>query len=186
MCWSACARLASIAEQLRQPDRAIHWRGEANRMRKVILEEAWSPKRESFVESFGGTELDASLLLLQFLGFIDPGDPRFVKTVAAIEKELRRGQYVFRYGAEDDFGMPQNAFNICTFWYIGALSSMGRREEARELFENMLACRTSLGLLSEDLDPTTRELWGNFPQTYSMVGLIMCAMRLSESWERGF
>ena len=152
----------------------------------MILKRAWNAKRETFVESFEGSDLDASLLMLQFLGFVSPMDPRFQKTVAAIEKELRRGQYMFRYAAADDFGVPQNAFNICTFWYIDALNSMGRREEARELFENMLACRNSLGLLSEDLDPTTRELWGNFPQTYSMVGLIMCAMRLSESWERAF
>jgi GH15 family glucan-1,4-alpha-glucosidase len=186
MCWAASDRLARIAERLRQTRRAIHWRGEANRIREVILKRAWSEKRDSFVESFEGSDLDASLLMLQFLGFISPSDPRFQKTLAAIEKELRRGQYMFRYAAEDDFGLPQNAFNICTFWYIDALSSMGRREEARELFENMLACRTSLGLLSEDLDPTTRELWGNFPQTYSMVGLLMCAMRLSESWERAF
>ena len=122
--------------------------------------------------------------MLQFLGFVDAADPRFQKTVAAIEKELRRGQHVFRYAAEDDFGTPQNAFNICTFWYIDALCSMDRREEARELFENMLACRTSLGLLSEHITPATRELWGNFPQTYPMVGLILCAMRLSESWEQ--
>ncbi|UCE85120.1 MAG: glycoside hydrolase family 15 protein [Deltaproteobacteria bacterium] len=186
MCWAACDRLARIGERLRKTERALHWRGEANRIRDVILKRAWSETRKSFVESFEGSELDASLLMLQFLGFISPSDPRFEKTVAAIEKELRRGQYIFRYAAEDDFGLPQNAFNICTFWYIDALHAMGRREEARELFENMLACRTSLGLLSEHLDPTTREPWGNFPQTYSMVGLILCAMRLSESWERAF
>ena len=86
----------------------------------------------------------------------------------------------------DDFGSPKTAFNICTFWYIEALHAIGRRDEARSLFENMLERRTALGLLSEDLDPETLELWGNFPQTYSMVGLINCAMRLSKRWDEAF
>ena len=87
-----------------------------------------------------------------------------------------------RYNAHDDFGSPKTAFNICTFWYIAALDMMGRKEEARQIFEEILACRTNLGLLSEDLDVETGELWGNFPQTYSQVGIINCAMRLSRSW----
>ncbi|MDE0060928.1 MAG: glycoside hydrolase family 15 protein, partial [Defluviicoccus sp.] len=83
-------------------------------------------------------------------------------------------------------GAPENAFNVCTFWYIDALAALGRRQEARRLFENMLASRNSMGLLSEDLDTRTGELWGNFPQTYSMVGLITSAMRLSRPWEDAF
>jgi hypothetical protein len=98
-------------------------------------------------------------------------------------KSLLIGTHVRRYASADDFGMPESAFNVCTFWYVDALASIGRREEAREIFEGMLACRTSLGLLSEDVDARTNELWGNFPQTYSMVGIINSAMRLSRSWE---
>src|SRR3546814_16413179 len=75
------------------------------------------------------------------------------------------------------------AFTVCTFWFIEALAAMGRKDEARRMFEEVLACRNSLGLLSEDVDPVSGELWGNFPQTYSMVGLIKCAMRLSRPWE---
>ena len=90
---------------------------------------------------------------------------------------------MFRYKAADDFGEPENAFNICTFWYIDALAVIGRADEARELFENMLASRNHLGLLSEDIDPETGDLWGNFPQTYSMAGIISAAMRLSQSWD---
>ncbi|MCH8098027.1 MAG: glycoside hydrolase family 15 protein, partial [Proteobacteria bacterium] len=96
------------------------------------------------------------------------------------------GDHIFRYATADDFGVPQTSFNICTFWYIDALAALGRAEEARDLFEKMLACRNPLGLLSEDLDPDTGELWGNFPQTYSMVGLINAAMRLSKTWEDAF
>ncbi|MGI9431407.1 MAG: glycoside hydrolase family 15 protein, partial [Myxococcota bacterium] len=128
----------------------------------------------------------ASLLLLNWLGFLEADDPRFAGTVAAIEKTLRRGDYLFRYHAADDFGAPEVSFNVCTFWYIDALAALGREEEARRLFENMLRQRNHVGLLSEDLAPETGELWGNFPQTYSMVGLILCAMRLSKSWHEAF
>ena len=93
---------------------------------------------------------------------------------------------MFRYEAPDDFGAPETSFIVCTFWYIDALVAVGRGEEARDLFEEMLATRNTLGLLSEDMDPNTGELWGNFPQTYSMVGMIHCAMRLSKSWEEAF
>jgi GH15 family glucan-1,4-alpha-glucosidase len=117
------------------------------------------------------------------LGFLKADDPRFVGTVEAIERGLKRGSHVFRYDAPDDFGTPEVAFTVCTFWFIEALAAIGRRDEARRMFEEVLACRNTLGLLSEDVDPVTGELWGNFPQTYSMVGLIKCAMRLSRSWE---
>jgi GH15 family glucan-1,4-alpha-glucosidase len=89
---------------------------------------------------------------------------------------------MLRYANEDDFGLPQTAFNVCTFWLIEALHLTGRTQEARELFDGMLAQRTPSGLLSEDIDPVTGELWGNFPQTYSLVGIINCAVLLSRSW----
>jgi len=186
MCWAACDRLAKIAARLGESGRAARWRREAERIRAGTLRRAWSEKRKSLVSTFEGEELDASLLLLHEIGFLAPEDPRFAGTVAAVETDLRRGPYLLRYAAADDFGTPHSAFNICTFWYIGALAALGRRDEARELFENMLARRTSLGLLSEDLDPASGELWGNFPQTYSMVGLINAAMRLSRGWEEAF
>jgi len=185
MCWAACDRLGKIAAQIGRQDRASAWRREADAMRAGILERAWNEEQQSFADRFEGSGVDASLLLLHELGFLPATDPRFVSTVEAIGRELRRGEYLFRY-REDDFGSPKTAFNICTFWYIEALDAIGRREEARALFENMLEQRTSLGLLSEDLDPETQELWGNFPQTYSMVGLINCAMRLSKRWDEAF
>ncbi len=186
MCWAGADRLAKIAERLDLPERAAFWRENADRMRAVILEKAFDAKQNTFVESFGGSEVDGSLLLLLELDFIDAADSRFVGTVEAIERRLKRGQHLFRYAQEDDFGVPQTAFNVCTFWYIDALAAVGRRDEARELFENMLSCRNPLGLLSEDLDPNTGELWGNFPQTYSMVGFINSAMQLSKSWREAF
>ncbi len=186
MCWAACDRLAKIARRLGLDHRDRHWSKQAVKIRDKVLKRAWNPRLESFVSSFDGEAVDGVLLLLPQLGFIPVDDPRYVKTVARIEKVLRRGDHMFRYAEKDDFGAPTTAFNVCTFWYIEALASLGRTTEARALFEGMLAARNSAGLLSEDIDPDSGELWGNFPQTYSMVGLIHCAMRLSKSWEEAF
>ncbi len=182
MCWAACDRLARIAQRLTRADRARHWRETAARIRATVMARAFDPARNAFVASFGGAALDASLLLLHELNFIDARDSRFLGTLDAVERALKSGDFLYRYRDADDFGAPETAFVVCTFWYIDALAAVGRRAEARALFENMLACRNPLGLLSEDIDPATRELWGNFPQTYSMVGLINSAMRLSKSW----
>lgn len=183
MCWVAADRLARIARRIGRPGPAAAWRGRADEMRERILAEAYDPERGAIMETWGGTRLDASTLVLADLGFISADDPRFLGTLDAVEKTLRHGDYVFRYVDADDFGEPHTSFNLCTFWYIDALARVGREDEARELFNNMLSKRNSLGLLSEDLDPRTGELWGNFPQTYSMVGIIQSAMRLSRPWE---
>lgn len=183
MCWAACDRLARIAGHMGLEDRETRWRGLADEIHQTICTRAWSEEKGAFVESFEGEALDAGLLLMAEVNFISPGDKRFVGTLEAIEKSLRRGNHMFRYASADDFGMPQNAFNICTFWYIDALARVGRTDEAREIFESILSCRNSLGLLSEDTDPATGELWGNYPQTYSLVGIINAAMRLSRKWE---
>ncbi|WP_225781067.1 glycoside hydrolase family 15 protein [Xenophilus sp. Marseille-Q4582] len=183
MSWAACDRLAKIARALELPERAAYWHGHAARMKEEILSKSWSEKRQAFAESFGGHELDASILLMVEVGLIDARDPRFIATVDAMEKTLCDGPYMRRYEAADDFGKPETAFNICTFWRIDALAKIGRKEEARQIFETMLAARNPLGLLSEDTHPVTGEMWGNFPQTYSMVGIINAAMRLSAPWD---
>jgi len=186
MCWVACDRLAKIADALGIADRTSYWRRMANDLRTTILERAFDKAQNSFVSTLDGNAIDASLLLLQEIGFVSATDPRFLGTVAAVERVLRRGNHVLRYVAPDDFGVPDVSFTVCTLWYIDALVAIGRRDEARALFENVLKCRNHVGLLSEDIDPATGELWGNFPQTYSLVGLIASAMRLSKSWEAAF
>lgn len=183
MGWAACDRLAKIARVLALPERAQLWEQRATAIRERILHEAWSEERQAFAESFGGRDLDASALLMAEVGFIDPRDRRFIATVDALEKSLCDGPYMRRYEAPDDFGKPETAFNICTFWRIDALARIGRKDEARAIFEVMLASRNPLGLLSEDTHPVTGEMWGNFPQTYSMVGLINAAVRLSAPWD---
>ena len=183
MSWAACDRLSKVAAALKLPERIRYWRERADVIRERILKEAWSDERQAFAESFGGRDLDASALLMAEVGFIDPHDSRFIATVDALEKSLCDGPYMRRYEAPDDFGKPETAFNICTFWRIDALARIGRKAQAREIFETMLASRNPLGLLSEDTHPVTGEMWGNFPQTYSMVGIINAAVRLSAPWD---
>jgi len=183
MSWAACDRLAKIASALGLPERIRHWRERADMIRGRILKESWSEQRQAFAESFGGRDLDASALLMAEVNMIDPNDARFVATVDALEKSLCDGPYMRRYEAADDFGKPETAFNICTFWRIDALARIGRKAQAREIFEVMLKSRNHVGLLSEDTHPVTGEMWGNFPQTYSMVGTINAAVRLSAPWD---
>ena len=155
-------------------------------MHGAIVARTWSQRRNAFVSTFDGEAMDASLLLLAEVGFVAADDPRFAGTVEAVERDLRRGDFIFRYVEKDDFGEPENAFLVCSFWYVNALAAIGRRDEARALFEKLLACRNRHGLLAEHIDPKTGEQWGNFVQTYSMVGLISAAIRLSIRWDQAF
>jgi GH15 family glucan-1,4-alpha-glucosidase len=184
MCWAACDRLAKVAERLGRRDRAVFWAERADAIRSRIDRDAWVEDDAGghYKASFESDYLDASLLQLAELRFSEPDGPRFRTTFAAAEKALRRGEHMLRYAKEDDFGAPETAFNICTFWLIDALARSGREAEARELFSVMLGHATASGLLSEDMDFETGELWGNFPQTYSLVGVINCASLLSKSW----
>ncbi len=186
MCWAGCDRLARIATRLGLPEREVRWRLIADEIREEIFRRCWNPTMNSFVATMDGDTLDASLLRMHDLGFVTPDDPRFIGTVEAVERHLRRGNHVYRYMIADDFGHPENAFLACTFWYINALAAIGRTADARELFEHVLACRNRHGLLAEHIDPVTNEQWGNFVQTYSMVGIISSALRLSIPWDRAF
>jgi GH15 family glucan-1,4-alpha-glucosidase len=183
MCWAGLSRTGAIAARLGLADRAAHWHGIADAVCEGLLSRVWNEKRKAFTAAEGSDDMDASVLLLPELGLIEAGDPRFASTVAAIESDLVRGRHVMRYAAEDDFGLPETEFLVCRFWLIDALAALGRREEARERYQDALALRNSYGLLAEDVHPQTGALWGNFPQTYSMAGIILSAMRLSQSWE---
>lgn len=182
MCWAACDRLGNAAERLQLNERAAFWNDRARAMRERIEKAAWREDTQRMSATFSGDDLDASLIQLLDLRFQSPDDPRFRGTLAAVEQGLRRGSHMLRYDTEDDFGLPETAFNVCTFWLIEALHFTGRDADARALFEEMLSRRTPAGLLSEDIDPQTGELWGNYPQTYSLVGMINCAVLLSKPW----
>jgi GH15 family glucan-1,4-alpha-glucosidase len=183
MSWAGCDRLARIAARLGLLANAGRWRACADGMRERILKRAWSDSRYCFTGSLGGDDLDASLLLLPELGLVSATDPRFRSTLTLIGRELRSGDLLFRYRHHDDFGPPESAFTVCAFWYVNALAAAGQRDVAREHFARLLRHCNPLGLLSEDVDPATGRLWGNFPQTYSMVGIINSALRLTRSWE---
>src|SRR5665213_2329509 len=182
MCWAACDRLAKAAEKLGLAARSAFWGERAGVIRATIEERAWNAKVGHFAATFGGDELDASLTQLVDLRFLTPDDPRHRDTLKAIEKHLRRGPYLLRYDRPDDFGTPETAFNFCTFWFIEGLYLIGETDEARRLFEEMLSRRNHAGLLSEDVSLSDGALWGNYPQTYSLVGLINCAVLLSRPW----
>jgi GH15 family glucan-1,4-alpha-glucosidase len=183
MCWAACDRLAKIAAAVGRADRVALWLARATTIKAKILERAWSEQRQAFVATFDGSDLDAGVLLMAEVGFLDRLDPRFIRTVETLERSLCDGPFMRRYEAPDDFGRPETAFLACSFWLIDALARIGRLARAREIFEALLARRNPVGLLSEDLMPSSGELWGNFPQTYSMVGIVNCATRLSLPWE---
>ena len=182
MSWAGCDRMANAAEAVGLDEKVALWRERAEQVRARIEKEAWHAPENRFAATFGGDELDASLLQLVDMRFLAPDDPRFARTFEAVEHGLRRGEHMLRYAAEDDFGLPETAFNFCTFWLIEALHLVGRTDEARELYEKTLDRLTPAGLLSEDTDFETGELWGNYPQTYSLVGLINCAVLLSKPW----
>jgi GH15 family glucan-1,4-alpha-glucosidase len=182
MCWAGLDRLARIAARLGLASEAT-WRTRADAVRRTVLERGWNARLGAFTDVFEGEHADASLLTLPEIGLVRWDDPRFRGTLAFVEGRLRRGDHLARYERADDFGAPDVAFNLCTFWYILALAGVGRVPQARDLFEGMLRRRNPVGLLSEDVDPIRGEAFGNFPQTYSLVGLIHAAMRLSQPWE---
>lgn len=183
MCWAGISRTAAIAARLGLTGRARYWQALADSIGETLLKRVWNEKRQAFAAAEGIDDMDASVLLLPELGLIEAQDPRFASTVEAIERDLVRGRHVMRYAAEDDFGLPETEFLVCRFWLIDALAALGRREEARERYQDALLLRNNYGLLAEDIHPQTGALWGNFPQTYSMAGVILSAMRLSQSWE---
>jgi GH15 family glucan-1,4-alpha-glucosidase len=181
MCWAAADRMAGIASR-HAPAHEAEFRFAAERIHADIIANSWNAQRQSFVGHYGGDDLDASLLQMIRLRFLPAGDPKSISTIDAIRKDLSLGGWLQRYSLNDGFGKPSVAFVICSFWLIEALAAAGRRSEASEIFERILEVTSPLGLLSEDYDPGEPRMWGNFPQTYSHVGLINAAFAASPQW----
>jgi GH15 family glucan-1,4-alpha-glucosidase len=180
MCWVALDRGVKIAYKLKKETIWRRWSKIRQAMKDEILEKAWSDELKAFTQAYGSHHLDASTLLMPALGIIDARDPRMLSTIQRSEELLMRNGMAFRYTNEDDFGRPENAFTICTFWMIDALILSGQRKKARRLFENILRHANPLGLFSEDLNPKTGQMTGNFPQGYTHVAIINTAMQLEE------
>jgi GH15 family glucan-1,4-alpha-glucosidase len=181
MCWAAADRMARVAARF-QRDHEPELRATADRIRDQIIANAWNPTLGSFASTWGGSELDASLLQIATLRFLPPDDARIRATVDAISKGLGRDGWLYRYRNDDGFGRPQVAFVLCTFWLVEALAETGRLAEAREVLARVCGSLSPLGLISEDYDTTTGTLWGNFPQAYSHVGLIHAAFAAAPAW----
>jgi GH15 family glucan-1,4-alpha-glucosidase len=179
LCWVAIDRAIKIARVFRKQRKIDKWLPLEAEIREEILDKAWNDKAKAFTQSYGSPYLDASVLLMEPYGFIDALDPRYVATVKAIERELSQDGLLFRYKNEDDFGLPTSSFTICTFWFINSLFRIGEEERSREWFDRVLGYSNHLGLFSEDIDFKTKRLLGNFPQAYSHLALIECALNFS-------
>jgi GH15 family glucan-1,4-alpha-glucosidase len=180
MSWVAMDRATKIASSLNKPYYAETWEGIANDIKEDVLRNGWKENLQTFTQTYCNSELDASLLLMAEYGFISPDDPKYKKTVIAVKNALLYNGLVYRYKNPDDFGKPMSSFTICTFWLVQALFRIGLKEDAKNIFEDLLACSNHLGLFSEDIHFTTKRLLGNFPQAYSHLALINTATLFSE------
>jgi GH15 family glucan-1,4-alpha-glucosidase len=179
LCWVAIDRAIRIAELLGKHAWANKTRPLLEEIHAEVCDRGWNADKGAFVQSYGVTDLDASNLLMAEYGILPPSDPRFIATVERSQQELCINGLMFRYRNCDDFGTPESAFTVCSFWLVKALASIGRRDEARTLFESLLRAANGHGLYGEDLDFNTRRHLGNFPQAYSHLALIDCALELS-------
>jgi GH15 family glucan-1,4-alpha-glucosidase len=181
MCWAASDRMAAIARR-HAPALRARFEDAAAAARARISSEAWNAQLGSFAGTHGGHELDAALLQMAPLRFLAPDDPKLRGTIDALGAALTHDGWLYRYRFDDGFGTPQVAFVLCTFWMVEALAATGRATEARALMERATAALSPLGLLSEDYAPSSRRMWGNFPQAYSHAGLIHGAFAASPRW----
>jgi GH15 family glucan-1,4-alpha-glucosidase len=181
MCWAAADRASRIAKRHR-PASMDSLIAAANHIRDLIVREAVDPNRGCLTADHGGTEVDAALLQAIPLQLFSHDHPTMRATVEAVRADLDHGGWLRRYRTTDDFGVPAVAFTLCTFWLIDALARIGRAEEATALMERVRNIRSPLGLLSEDIDPGSGTMWGNFPQAYSHVGLIHGAFAIAPRW----
>lgn len=179
--WVALDRGIAIAEKLGKGYIKSYWCPIADRIRSDIEKNGWNDSLGSYAQIYGSKNVDASLLLMARCGFLKSEDPRWIGTVLRCQKDLQRNGHVFRYTSKDDFGKPKSAFILASLWLAKALYSIGKKRDAMELFNNVLTHANHLGLLSEDIDPQSGELLGNFPQAYSHMAVINTANALSQS-----
>ena len=182
MAWVAADRAVKAVERWSLPGPVDQWCVLRDTIHRDILEQGYSAKRKSFVQSYGSEELDASLLMLPLVGFLPADDPRILNTIAAIKQELMVDGFVLRYRPDasiDGLKGSEGVFLICSFWLVDNLALTGRVDEARQLFERLLSVRNEVGLLAEEYDPRSGRQVGNFPQALSHVALINSAQNLA-------
>ncbi len=180
LCWVAVNRAVLVAKRLNKTNKIQKWSNLENEIKDDIHDHAWNKEVQAFTQSYGSTDLDASVLLMESYGFIEAKNPKYVQTVKAIENELCHQGLLYRYKNKDDFGLPSSSFTICTFWFINSLNKIGERDKALKMFNDLLSYGNHLGLFSEDIDFKTKRLLGNFPQAYSHLALIETAINFQQ------
>jgi GH15 family glucan-1,4-alpha-glucosidase len=184
MAWVAFDRAIKSAEEYRLDGPLDRWRTLRTEIHADVCRKGFDPQQQSFVQSYDSKEIDASLLLLPVVGFLPPQDPRVIGTIEAIERRLMVGGFVQRYDtSRSDDGLPpgEGAFLACSFWLVDAYVMLGRLDDAQALFKRLAALCNDVGLLSEEYDPQSKQLLGNFPQAFSHVALINSAFNLTRA-----
>jgi len=186
MCWVAMDRAIKLARALDLPGDVDRWLAVAAEIRQDVLAKGYDPELGAFVQAYDSKTLDASVLMLPLVGFIRADDPRMRSTIEAIERELTSPQgYVYRYrDYEDGLAGDEGAFNICSFWLADNLIALGELPRARELFDSLRGCANDVGLFSEEIDPSTGEMLGNFPQAFTHLAVINTAVQLHKAGAR--
>jgi alpha,alpha-trehalase len=182
LCWVALDRAIDLAPRLEAGDRVTRWTEERAAIREAIETHGWNETAGAFTQSFGSDALDASVLLLSIVGFLPGDDARICATIDAIDARLTDAHgLVYRYRAHDGLDGEEGTFLLCTFWLAEALARAGQLDRAREVFERAAQHVNDVGLLAEELDPTTGAHLGNFPQAFSHIGLINAAWAIDEA-----
>ncbi len=183
MCWVALQRGIEAAEEEKLPCDLQRWKRERDELRSAIEKEGVDPKRDCFVQSFGATELDASLLLLPMVGFVDAREARMRRTTAAIEEDLSRDGLILRYRSQSKDGVEgeEGTFLMASFWMVEVLAMQGALGKAKKLFQRLLGLSNEVGLYAEEYDPEKKEQLGNFPQAFTHMALVGAAMKLEHT-----
>ena len=181
LCWVGLERACSLAERGVIPDRSERWRESADEIRRFVDAKGWDDELGSYVRAPDMPELDASLLTLAILSYDQPESDRLRGTVAAIERELRTGPYVYRYRGEDGVGGDEGAFLTCSFWLADTFARQGRLDEARSLMDELVGLANDVGLFSEEIDPASDDFLGNFPQGLTHLALVNAAISIADA-----
>ena len=186
LCWTALDRAVKLAPKLAEFAKAEEWAAERDRIRDAVLERGWSESKQAYAQSFDSDELDAAQLLMPLVGFLPATDARMRSTIEAIANELTQDGLVLRYLNEEGLNADgltgeEGTFVICSFWLVSCLARAGEVERAEELFDQLASYANDLGLLAEEIDPQHGELLGNFPQSFSHIGLITAAWEIDQA-----
>lgn len=185
MAWVAFDRAAGLAETTEEgQEQGRHYRRIADQIRHEVCSQGLDPSGQYFVQAYGANQIDASLLQIALTGFLPADDPRFLETLAQIERRLLKNGLLLRYDSDscsDGLTPGEGTFLVCSFWLADVYVLLGRQEQARELYERLLRLCNDLGLLAEQYDPAGKRMLGNYPQAFSHIGIINTALNLHKA-----